>query len=136
MQKIYYSISEISKIIDEEQYILRYWEKEFDALKPRKNNAGNRMYSKKDVFILTQIKKLIRDEKLSVKGAKERIAEIVSQPDFEKNIILVLDETKLQKAAPQMPLSIFGNESTKNANNLNLNEIISELKEIKLILNN
>ena len=49
MKKLYYSISEISKILDEEQYILRYWEKEFDFLKPRKNRAGNRIYSEKDL---------------------------------------------------------------------------------------
>lgn len=73
MQKLYYSISEISKLVDEEQHILRYWEKEFEQLKPRKNRAGNRVYSERDLKIIKYIKKLIRDEKLSLKGAKDQL---------------------------------------------------------------
>lgn len=79
MQKLYYSISEISEMIDEEQHILRYWEKEFDQLKPKKNRGGNRIYSEKDLFIIKTIKKLIRQDKLSLKGAKEQLASIVER---------------------------------------------------------
>lgn len=73
MQKLYYSISEVSELIDEEQHILRYWEKEFEQLKPKKNRGGNRIYSDKDIFILKTIKKLLREDKLSLKGAKEQL---------------------------------------------------------------
>lgn len=73
MQKLYYSISEVSQMIDEEQHILRYWEKEFDQLNPKKNRAGNRIYSEKDINILKLIKKLLREEKLSLRGAKENL---------------------------------------------------------------
>ena len=76
MRKLYYSIGEISEIIDEEQYILRYWEKEFDELKPKKNRSGNRIYSEKDLFVLKTIKKLLRDDKLSLKGAKEHLKKL------------------------------------------------------------
>ncbi|MDX9791490.1 MAG: MerR family transcriptional regulator, partial [Candidatus Kapabacteria bacterium] len=70
MQKLYYSISEVSKLVDEEQHILRYWEKEFGEIKPRKNRAGNRVYSIRDLYVIKTVKKLLRDEKLSLKGAK------------------------------------------------------------------
>jgi DNA-binding transcriptional MerR regulator len=80
MEKLYYSISEVSKIVDEEQHILRYWEKEFGAIKPRKNRAGNRVYSTRDLAIIKIVKDLLRVEKLSLKGAKEKIKEI----DLEK----------------------------------------------------
>ena len=73
MQKLYYSISEVAKAVDEEQHILRYWEKQFDLIKPRKNRAGNRVYSERDFNIIKTIKKLIRDEKLSLSGTKERL---------------------------------------------------------------
>ncbi|HEX2984763.1 MAG TPA: MerR family transcriptional regulator, partial [Ignavibacteriales bacterium] len=63
IKKLYYSISEVSKITDLEQYILRYWETEFDSLKPSKNRAGNRIYTNKDIQIILKIKKLLRDEK-------------------------------------------------------------------------
>ncbi len=76
MQKLYYSISEVSDMIDEEQHILRYWEKEFEQLNPKKNRAGNRIYSEKDISILKIIKNLLREEKLSLKGAKENLNRI------------------------------------------------------------
>lgn len=78
MQKLYYSISEISEILDEEPHILRYWEKEFEILNPKKNRAGNRIYSYKDLEILKTIKTLLRDEKLSLKGAKEHLLKLLS----------------------------------------------------------
>ncbi|MDC1067984.1 MerR family transcriptional regulator [Candidatus Kapabacteria bacterium] len=73
MQKLYYSISEISDVLNEEQHILRYWEKEFKSLRPRKNTAGNRKYSNKDLKILKKIKDLIRVEKLTIGVAKDII---------------------------------------------------------------
>lgn len=76
MQKLYYSISEVSKEVDEETHILRYWEKEFPQLKPNKNSAGNRIYSQKDLEVVKNIKTLIRVEKLSLSGAKEKMNEI------------------------------------------------------------
>lgn len=70
MQKLYYSISEISEEVDEEQHILRYWEKEFDVLNPRKNRAGNRIYSERDLNLIRYIKVLLRTKRMSMKEAK------------------------------------------------------------------
>lgn len=86
MKKLYYSISEISKLIDEEQHILRYWEKEFSALTPRKNRSGNRVYSEKDLQIIKAIKHLLRDEQLSVKGANDKLKILVSS-NFDESIL-------------------------------------------------
>ena len=71
IKKLYYSISEVSKITNIEQYVLRYWETEFEELKPSKNRAGNRIYTNKDIKLLLQIKKLLRDEKYTIEGAKK-----------------------------------------------------------------
>ncbi|MCX7909037.1 MAG: MerR family transcriptional regulator [Ignavibacteria bacterium] len=80
MQKLYYSISEASKIVGEPQYVLRYWEKEFPILKPKKNRAGNRIYSEKDIEILVAIKSLLREQKLSTKGALEELFRMFDKP--------------------------------------------------------
>ncbi len=71
LKKLYYSISEVSKLTDLEQYILRYWESEFDQLKPSKNRAGNRIYTNKDIKTILNIKKLLRDERYTIEGAKK-----------------------------------------------------------------
>ncbi|HEY4643411.1 MAG TPA: MerR family transcriptional regulator, partial [Bacteroidota bacterium] len=67
----YYSISEVSKITGLEQYVLRYWESEFEQLKPAKNRAGNRIYTNKDIKLILYIKKLLREERYTIEGAKQ-----------------------------------------------------------------
>lgn len=74
IKKLYYSISEVSKITGLEQYVLRYWESEFEQLKPAKNRAGNRIYTNRDIKLILQIKKLLRDERYTIEGAKQVIA--------------------------------------------------------------
>lgn len=71
IKKLYYSISEVSKITDLEQYVLRYWESEFEQLKPQKNRAGNRVYSNKDIKLILHIKQLLREERYTIEGAKQ-----------------------------------------------------------------
>ena len=71
IKKLYYSISEVSKITGLEQYVLRYWESEFEQLKPAKNRAGNRIYTNKDIKLILYIKKLLREERYTIEGAKQ-----------------------------------------------------------------
>ncbi len=71
IKKLYYSISEVSKMTDVEQYVLRYWETEFEQLKPQKNRAGNRIYTNKDIKLILNIKNLLRDKKYTIEGAKK-----------------------------------------------------------------
>ena len=71
IKKLYYSISEVSKITDIEQYVLRYWETEFEQLKPQKNRAGNRIYTNKDIQLIMYIKELLRVKKYTIEGAKK-----------------------------------------------------------------
>lgn len=70
IKKLYYSISEVSKITEVEQYVLRYWETEFEQLKPQKNRAGNRAYTNKDIQTILQIKSLLREKKYTIEGAR------------------------------------------------------------------
>ncbi|MHB8906148.1 MAG: MerR family transcriptional regulator [Melioribacteraceae bacterium] len=76
LKKLYYSISEVSKLTSLEQYILRYWETEFEQLKPGKNRAGNRIYTNKDIKLILQIKRLLREEKYTIEGAKKIMADL------------------------------------------------------------
>lgn len=95
IKKLYYSISEVSKIIDLEQYVLRYWESEFPQLKPAKNRAGNRIYTNKDIKLIFHIKKLLRDEMYTIEGAKKVLEEFV--PDNEAGEQLELLSFPLKK---------------------------------------
>ena len=97
MKKLYYSISEVSKITDLEQYVLRYWETEFEQLKPAKNLAGNRIYTNKDIKLIFQIKKLLREEKYTIEGAKKLLKHYTEKEEEE---------------TPQTKLEIYRNKPT------------------------
>ncbi|GBD88017.1 HTH-type transcriptional repressor YcgE [bacterium BMS3Abin03] len=75
IKKLYYSISEVSKITNIEQYVLRYWETEFEQLKPQKNRAGNRIYTNKDIQLILYIKELLREKKYTIEGAMKILEE-------------------------------------------------------------
>lgn len=71
IKKLYYSIGEVSEMTDLEQHVLRYWESEFDQLKPRKNRAGRRVYTDEDIGMVRRIQHLLKEEKYTIEGAKQ-----------------------------------------------------------------
>ena len=73
INKLYYSIGEVSKITDLKQYVLRYWETEFTILNPSKNSAGNRIYKDKDIALIKYIQDLLYTKKFTIKGAKQHL---------------------------------------------------------------
>ncbi|HLV31588.1 MAG TPA: MerR family transcriptional regulator [Chitinispirillaceae bacterium] len=75
LKKMYYSISEVCKIIGLEPHVLRYWESEFTQLRPKKNRAGNRAYREKDIELVKYIKHLLYEEKFTIPGAKKKLSE-------------------------------------------------------------
>lgn len=143
MKKLYYSISEVSKITDLEQYVLRYWETEFDNLKPAKNLAGNRIYTNKDIKLILYIKKLLRDEKYTIEGAKKLLKNYNSKEEEIANSYRE-DQKRTEQPQPQLKivkysdneLSLFGeqyeNKDLKNIieENQRLKKDLYELKEL------
>jgi DNA-binding transcriptional MerR regulator len=89
IKKLYYSISEVSKITDLEQYVLRYWESEFEQLKPAKNRAGNRIYTNRDIKLILYIKKLLRDERYTIEGAKQVLKAYTPEEDTGEQLELI-----------------------------------------------
>ena len=89
IKKLYYSISEVSKITDLEQYVLRYWESEFDQLNPAKNRAGNRIYTNREIKLILYIKKLLRDERYTIEGAKQVLKTYSPEPDTGEQLELI-----------------------------------------------
>lgn len=71
IKKLYYSIGEVSALTDLEPHVLRYWESEFEALKPRKNRAGRRIYTEADIAVLRRIQHLLKVEKYTLEGARQ-----------------------------------------------------------------
>ncbi|MBT3181562.1 MAG: MerR family transcriptional regulator, partial [Deltaproteobacteria bacterium] len=66
--KLYFRIGEVSKLIGVEPYVLRYWESEFQDIKPSKSKSGQRLYKRRDVELLQKIKELLYEERYTING--------------------------------------------------------------------
>ncbi len=96
MKKVYYSISEVAKILEIKSSVLRFWEKEFKELKLKRSKGGRRFYKEKDIALLRKIKKLLYEDGLTIKGAKTALKKKDSLPrkDDLGEIYRLLKETK------------------------------------------
>lgn len=133
MKKLYYSISEVSRICDLEQYVLRYWETEFEQLKPAKNSSGNRIYTNKDIKMILLIKKLLKEEKYTIEGAKKILKNYnIGEDGVEKTDMNAVDVQK-QKAGE---LSLFEslNAETAVMEEGEPEKMLEDLKELRKFL--
>ena len=73
LKKIYYSIREVSELTGVEAHVLRFWEKEFSMLRPRRGRSGNRTYKDRDIELVKQIRHLVWDQKFTIQGACEQL---------------------------------------------------------------
>ena len=103
IEKIFYSIGEVAEIISENQSLIRYWENNFDALKPHKNKKGTRLFTKEDIETIKLIHHLVKERGLTIKGAQQKLKdnreetinsfEIVQRlQDVRQQLVEILDE--------------------------------------------
>jgi DNA-binding transcriptional MerR regulator len=71
--KLFFRIGEVSQLVGVEPYVLRYWESEFPGLSPKKSNTGQRMFRRKDVEMLLNIKELLYEKKFTIEGARKAL---------------------------------------------------------------
>lgn len=84
LTKLYYSIGEVAEMFSVNTSLIRFWEKEFPKLKPKKNSSGNRKFSPQEVLELQKIYHLVKKQGFTLKGAKQAL----------KNKSLVIEEPK------------------------------------------
>ena len=72
-EKLYFRIGEVSEILGVEPYVLRYWETEFPSLSPKKARSGHRLFRRKDVELLLQIKHLLYEKRFTIEGARQTL---------------------------------------------------------------
>ena len=73
MEKLYYSIGEVAAMLDVAPSVLRFWESEFDCIKPVKNKRGTRSYTARDIELLSRIHYLTRECGYTLEGAREQM---------------------------------------------------------------
>ena len=92
IEKLYYSIGEVAEMLNVNASLLRYWEKEFDVLKPKKTAKGDRLFTKEDIEKIRLIHHLVRDKGFTLDGAKVQLKS--KYEDAEKKFKI---NEKLQK---------------------------------------
>lgn len=75
MEKLFYSISEVAEMFSVNQSNLRFWEKEFKQLKPKRNDKGTRFYTPNDIQVIKQIIYLVNEQKLTLDGARRKLSQ-------------------------------------------------------------
>src|SRR5215831_3619155 len=94
--KIYFKIGEVSEIVGVEPYVLRYWETEFELLKPSKAPSRHRLYKKRDVELLLEIKRLLYADGFTIEGARKKLKE--SKKEEKEQLKLPLADLKYRNA--------------------------------------
>ena len=87
IEKLYYSIGQVADKFEVNVSLLRFWEKEFDILKPKKNKKGNRMFTAKDLNNLKIIYHLVKERGYTLEGAKKKLKE--NKEDTINNIEII-----------------------------------------------
>lgn len=95
-EKRYYSIGELAKAFDVNASLIRFWDKEFDILKPKKNAKGNRMFTPEDVKNLQLIYHLVKERGFTLDGAKVHLKEGQKKTLDKFEIIRKLEGIKVQ----------------------------------------
>src|SRR5579863_5181885 len=120
--KLYFRIGEVSRLAGIKPYVLRFWETEFSTLGPKKSGKGHRLYRRKDVELVLEIKRLLYEKRYTIEGARKfldsRTREISSRSSG----------TAASKAAARKQADLFGNPAPI------LDEIRKELTAILALL--
>jgi transcriptional regulator len=87
IEKLYYSIGEVADMFKVNTSLIRYWEKEFDIIKPKKNKKGNRFFTQDDIENFHLIFHLVKERGMTLKGAKQKLKE--NKEDTENNFTVV-----------------------------------------------
>ena len=95
-EKRYYGIGEVAKAFDVNTSLIRFWEKEFDVLKPKKNAKGNRKFTPEDIKNLKFIYHLVKERGFTLEGAKTHLKEERKQALNNFQIISKLEDVKNQ----------------------------------------
>jgi DNA-binding transcriptional MerR regulator len=94
VEKLYFSIGEVAEMFDVNTSLIRFWEKEFDIIKPKKNKKGNRFFTKEDIENFHVIYHLVKERGMTLKGAKLKLKENKEDTVHNVEIIKTLQDIR------------------------------------------
>ncbi|HIC16262.1 MAG TPA: MerR family transcriptional regulator, partial [Gemmatimonadetes bacterium] len=94
-KKVYYSIGEVCDLTGLKPHVLRYWETQFEVLRPTKNRAGNRVFRSREIEVIMLVKRLLYEQKYTIEGANKRLLQMRSGGKLEEERRSVLESEVL-----------------------------------------
>ena len=98
VEKIYYSMGEITEMLDVEPTAIRYWCSQFSCLRPKRNAKGNRMFTKQDVERLKRIHHLLKEKKMTIEGAQKAMRKNATIAEGEDTDMALLEQLQTLRA--------------------------------------
>jgi DNA-binding transcriptional MerR regulator len=108
--KLYFRIGEVSRLAGVKPYVLRFWESEFPGLGPKKSGTGHRLYRRKDVEMVLEIKRLLYEQRFTIEGARKHI-ETKGKAEAPKPKAAAVKKAAKQAPQQQLQASLFGGPS-------------------------
>src|SRR5580692_7636283 len=106
--KLYFRIGEVAELVGVEPHVLRYWEREFRAIRPTKSAKGQRVYSRRDVENLLRVRELLYREGFTIAGAKKKLQRTGLEPrDPEETTTREPSKIRDQLAAMRLEIEAF-----------------------------
>ncbi|MBN2521129.1 MAG: MerR family transcriptional regulator [Bacteroidales bacterium] len=93
-EKLFFSIGEVAEIFNVNTSLIRFWENEFDIIKPQKNKKGNRLFTQTDIDNFHLIFHLVKEKGMTLKGAKKKLTENRNDTVYNFEIVSVLKNIK------------------------------------------
>jgi DNA-binding transcriptional MerR regulator len=87
IEKVYYAIGEVAEMFNVKTSLIRFWEKEFEVIKPKKNKKGNRLFTREDIENFHLIYHLVKERGMTLKGAQMKLKE--NKEDVQNNFQVV-----------------------------------------------
>ncbi len=106
MEKLYYTITEVSKLLDIKPYVIRYWETEFPQIKRSRKSGRNRRYSTAEFETISLIKHLLYDKKYTIKGAKQALHDGIETKAIVEKVEIPLTPQEQLKHIKKLILDI------------------------------
>ena len=94
VEKLYYTIGEVAAMFNVNTSLIRFWEKEFDIIRPKKNKKGNRLFTQQDIDNFHIIFHLVKEKGMTLKGAKKKMKENKDDAEHNFEIIKSLETIK------------------------------------------
>jgi len=106
VEKLYYSIGEVAEMFNVKPSLIRFWEKEFDIIKPKKNKKGNRFFTKEDIDNFHLIFHQVKEKGMTLKGAQMKLKE--NKSDTVNNFEVVKNLQDIRKLLLELKDSLEG----------------------------